>query len=259
MFPLSASFLGLRTWSLAYALKDTLSIFTFSNIRYGRAPVGDLRWAPPLPPRREQTLQRGESERTCFQAQPDWQRVLYPWLTAYESDNFTDFYEKFPGPPALPPIPANLSQLFPPLLPSETEDCLFLDVHVPKEIFDRRGYKTMNGTGSAIMLWVHGGGLILGSKTTDSDFKGLLAKSRENSQEPVIIISINYRVSTMPCLSLNSTNRTAGGFWFLGRTSFTIGGWCLERRTSGSAACIPMGTEKCSSIWRRCATCHRGW
>lgn len=196
-------FLNLKVWNLTYALKDTLSIFTFSNIRYGQAPIGDLRWSPPLAPHPEPKLQRGEAERTCFQAQPDWQRILYPWLMAWESDDLTDFYKKFPGPPALPPIPANLSQLFPPLLPSETEDCLFLDVHIPKEIFDRRGNKNSNGNGSAIILWVHGGGLILGSKTTDADFKGLLAKSREDSQEPVIVVSINYRVSVLFCLSPN--------------------------------------------------------
>lgn len=196
-------FLNLKVWNLTYALKDTLSIFTFSNIRYGQAPIGDLRWSPPLAPHPEPKLQRGEAERTCFQAQPDWQRILYPWLMAWESDDLTDFYKKFPGPPALPPVPANLSQLFPPLLPSETEDCLFLDVHIPKEIFDRRENKNSNGNGSAIILWVHGGGLILGSKTTDADFKGLLAKSRENSQEPVIVVSINYRVSILSCLSPN--------------------------------------------------------
>lgn len=119
---------------------------------------------------------------------------------AWETDDVTDFYKEFPGPQAIPPVPANLSQLFPPLLPSETEDCLFLDVHVPKEIFDQRGNKTKSGTGSAIILWVHGGGLVLGSKTTDADFKGLVAKSRENSLEPVIVVSINYRVSIIFCV-----------------------------------------------------------
>lgn len=116
--------------------------------------------------------------------------MLGTWLDAWESNNTASFYKKYPKPPALPLIPANLSELFPPLLASETEDCLFLDVYVPKEIFDHKSKRK----GSAVFLWIHGGGLVLGSKTADS-FEGLVAKSRDRSQEPVIVVSINYRVS----------------------------------------------------------------
>lgn len=181
--------------------QSTRSIYTFSNIRYGQAPIGDLRWAAPLPPQPEPILQRGETDRLCFQSQPDWQsRTLGPWIDAWKSNNLTSFYREFPESPALPAIPANFSELFPPLLPSETEDCLFLDVYVPKEVFDHRGKRK----GSAVFLWVHGGGLIFGGKTADS-FEGLVAKSKERSQEPVIVVSINYRVSRVksPCLSLH--------------------------------------------------------
>lgn len=156
--------------------------------------MGNLRWARPLPPTFEPTPQRGEKERICFQSQPAWQvTVLGPWIEAYKSNQTKSFYEKFPNPPGLPPIPANLTEFFFPVLPAETEDCLFLDVHVPKEIFDRRADGTKKK--SPIFLWVHGGGLILGHKGSDSDFKGLLARSREKSKEPVIVVSINYRVS----------------------------------------------------------------
>lgn len=178
-------------------MKDTLSILTFSNVRYGQSPVGNLRWARPMPPEFEPKLQRGEVERICFQSQPAWQVTTFrPWIEAYLSNDTESFYKKYPDPPALPPIPANLTEFFPPLSPAETEDCLFLDVYVPKEIFDQRENRTRNG--SPIFLWVHGGGFILGHKRSDSDFKGLLAKSQENSKEPMIVVSINYRVSRPP-------------------------------------------------------------
>ena len=155
--------------------------------------MGKLRWARPLPPRDESKLQRGKRDRICFQSQPAWQvNLLGPWIEAYTSNNTDSFYEAFPSPPALPPIPASLTEFFNPVLPAETEDCLFLDVHVPKEIFDRRNEKPTRG--SPIFVWVHGGGLMLGHKGSDTDFKGLLSRSTKNSREPVIVVSINYRV-----------------------------------------------------------------
>lgn len=161
--------------------------------------MGDLRWAPPKPPKHEPKVQRGEVERICFQSQPSVDlTILGPWIEAYLSNDTESFYKKFPREPTLPPVPANLTEFFPPLLPAETDDCLFLDVHVPKEIFDQRESRTGQKKGAPVFLWVHGGGLILGHKGSDSDFKGLLAKSQEKSKEPVIVVSINYRVSGLP-------------------------------------------------------------
>ena len=180
-------------------MKDTVSTFAFLNVRYGQPPVGNLRWAPPVPPEFEPEVQQGEVDRICFQSQASFQvTTLGPWIEAYLSNNTESFYKKFPNLPAPPPIPANLTEFFPPLLPAETEDCLFLDVHVPREIFDHRENRTRKKKGSPVFLWVHGGGLTLGHKRADSDFKSLLARSRENSKEPMIVVSINYRVSTLP-------------------------------------------------------------
>lgn len=170
-------------------MKDAGSIYTFSNIRYANPPTRSLRWAPPQAPDHEPTLQNGATDRICFQAQPAWQMtILGPWMEAWTANDTESFYKQFPRAPALPPVPANLSELFPALLPGETEDCLFLDVHVPKEVFhgDERG--------AAVWLWIHGGGLMFGSKNSDPDCKGLLARSREGDGGPVIVVSINYRV-----------------------------------------------------------------
>lgn len=209
-------------------MKDTSSVLIFSNVRYGQAPVGNLRWAPPKPPKAEPKVQRGEVERICFQSQSSLQlTTLGPWIEAYLSNDTASFYKKYPNPPALPSIPANLSELFPPLLPAETEDCLFLDVYVPKGVFDRRKHPTGTKKGSAVFLWVHGGGLMLGNKRSDTDFKGLLAKGQEKSKEPVIVVSINYRVRILFEISWVLTDYDAkqlGAFGFLGGPSLKASG-----------------------------------
>lgn len=74
-------------------------------------------------------------------------KSLGPWIDdAWTSKDFAGVFKEFPNPSPLPGIPRNLSELFPILLPPETEDCLFLDFHVPKEILDMIG----NGIGSPI-------------------------------------------------------------------------------------------------------------
>ena len=212
-------------------MKDTVSTLTFANVRYGQPPVGKLRWAPPKPPKNEPKVQRGEVERICFQSQPSLPfTTLGPWIEAYLSNDTESFYQKYPNEPATPPIPANLTEFFPPLLPAETDDCLFLDVYVPKEIFDQRENWKRTKKGAPVFLWVHGGGLILGHKRSDTDFKGLLEKSQEKSKEPVIVVSINYRVSRFPSnlpdfgATDGRCDEQLGAFGFLGGPSLKASG-----------------------------------
>lgn len=146
------------------------------------------------------------------------------------------FYKKYPIPPKPTPFPADLTEFFPPLLPSETEDCLFLDVHVPKEILDNKGKRG----GAAVFVWVHGGGLVLGSKDSDSNFKGLLARSRKQSKEPIIAVSINYRVSKENCTPLHPHffDRIAWCIWLAGRAYFEKEWRCVKCRSLGSTTRI---------------------
>lgn len=44
--------------------------------------------------------------------------------------------------------------------PRTTEDCLFLDVTVPRDILENAG----NGFGAPVLVWIYGGGYTLGSK-----------------------------------------------------------------------------------------------
>lgn len=137
---------------LGYELHRALShdpirdSYKFSNIRYAQPPTGNLRFRAPVPPltNRDQ-IQTGDEVRACPQGIPLWQaRAVKPTaeysngkefsLGSWEADikNYTPATGKPP--------------------PPTTEDCLFLDVHVPRQVFDdaKRG-KSCN---TPVLVWV---------------------------------------------------------------------------------------------------------
>jgi carboxylesterase type B len=59
---------------------------------------------------------------------------------------------------------------------AETEDCLFLNLAVPKKIFDKRD----EGEGEPILFWIHGGGYTQGSKAAFGGLAGLIAHSQKD-------------------------------------------------------------------------------
>lgn len=56
--------------------------------------------------------------------------------------------------------------------PRTTEDCLFLDVLVPKKVFD----KARNEKKVPVLVWIYGGGYTYGDKSADSA-SGLIRRS----------------------------------------------------------------------------------
>lgn len=79
--------------------------------------------------------------------------------------------------------------------PRTTEDCLFLDVVVPKKIFNRAQNKTLVPKQSLapVVVWIFGGGFAQGDKTL-TDPAGLLERSTAVG-DGVVYVAINYRVS----------------------------------------------------------------
>lgn len=166
-------------------MQETGQYYNFSNIRYARAPTGELRFAPPQPPLKNRTtVQRGERAISCPQAYAVWYRCGLAMLSHQISD----------------PSHCN-SSLLPPAEPSEQEDCLFLDIMVPKSVFDKR--KTQK---SPVMVWVYGGGFAFGKKGGDGNPAGLIQRSRsaDPSGQGVIYIQFNYRVGATSLKTLIS-------------------------------------------------------
>ena len=194
--------------------------YNFSNIRYAAAPVGNLRWRAPQPPPRNRTLNDGSLGYICPQAPPFW----------FEQANT-----------AL----GDLAAFIPPALSSqaENEDCLFLDVIVPRKVFHRRHRKL-----SPVLFNIHGGGFWIGEKRALYPPNGLL----EAGNNEFIYVSINYRVGLpLHLVETRSLNEIA---WCLRFpvTSAAILFECdnSQCRPPRSTVCSRMGAKVHSPVWR---------
>jgi carboxylesterase type B len=135
--------------------QESAQLYNFSNIRYAQPPTGNLRFAAPVPPTgRNPVVQRGAEGRVCPQAQPDWQPIATApvgGVMTYNAYNLTNFsfpvFQETHGQEYLDASSegrSNNSQI--------TEDCLFLDVVVPKDIFDGCSSVT-DGGGAPVLVW----------------------------------------------------------------------------------------------------------
>ncbi|KAK1675025.1 Alpha/Beta hydrolase protein [Colletotrichum godetiae] len=161
---------------------DTSSqAYNFSNIRYGAPPIGDLRFAAPVPPTTDRSVvQKGEEARICPQALPDWTPGL-----------LEQAYQYVLGP--------NISLSGGQLLDSRaSEDCLFLDVVVPKKIFDATK-SNETATKAPVLVWIYGGGYDTGSKAglNSGSPAGLLRQGNHD----FVYVALNYRLGAFGFLS----------------------------------------------------------
>ncbi|KAH6603105.1 acetylcholinesterase precursor [Trichoderma cornu-damae] len=164
----------------ASAFNSTGQYYTFSNIRYAAPPVGSLRFAAPQPPSANRSVvQDGLTDRICPQAYPDWINTSNQFVPRYllGDKEFDESSFNFSIPTPEPD-------------PRETEDCLFLDISVPKAIYDNAG-KT---NGAPVVVWIHGGGYTVGWKTAFSNPAGLIHASQNNGELGIIFVAINYRL-----------------------------------------------------------------
>lgn len=115
------------------SFQESGQYYNFSNVRYAAPPIGNLRFAAPTEPSTSQKVfNDGHKAVTCIQATPAWAVFSEAWVTnGTAAFNISAGYQ-----------PPNITSL-PPQDPSEKEDCLFLDVMVPKLIFDKadRAYR----------------------------------------------------------------------------------------------------------------------
>ncbi|KAI9867824.1 MAG: hypothetical protein M1813_007646 [Trichoglossum hirsutum] len=175
----------------ASAFNSTGNYFNFTNIRYAAPPLGDLRFAAPVPPENNRSagIQDGEYGPFCPQAaSPAWEDTARSFLKSLSQGqtNFT-------------PPPLNLT--IPAPDPGESEDCLFLDVLTPKDILQSAG----KGPGAPVLVWIYGGAYIGGTKTLFGNPSGLLARSGSNnisaSSPEMIYVALNYRVGAFGWLA----------------------------------------------------------
>lgn len=77
----------------------------------------------------------------------------------------------------------------PPVDPRTSEDCLFLDVLLPKRLWDTRQYVR-----APVLVWIHGGGFVAGWKDASGRGYGLVSRSHDFGDQGVILVSVNYRL-----------------------------------------------------------------
>ena len=127
---------------------------SFQGIQYGQAPIGDLRFKAPLPFTDVDGIHDVSKKAD----------ILCPQFDGREYD---------------------INQV--------TENCLFLNVYVPKIVLDRSDYP------KAVLVWIHGGALQTGSGRFDE-----YGPQYFMEQENTIIVTINYRLGPLGFLSLGN-------------------------------------------------------
>ena len=141
-------------------------ISTFRGIRYGKAPVGPLRFMPPEKPEGWTNVQ-------------DATALAAPCMQMHS-----------PGGPRQSDFSTEMQIIFPtgPESPIDNEDCLFLNVWTPAADAKKR----------PMMAWFHGGGHAYGSGGWPAyDGRNLAAK------DDVVMVTVNHRLNALRYMYLS--------------------------------------------------------
>ncbi|KAF7537159.1 hypothetical protein G7054_g3939 [Neopestalotiopsis clavispora] len=198
----------------AIAVNETGDYYNFTNIRYGQAPLGQLRWAAPQAPNNTQNdsvsvVDGTEQGGNCPQTFPCWFQIqtafTKSFLAGEEFDFNSTYAEVYADDVCSQPTPESER------LPSETEDCLFLDVFVPRTVFDRANGTSAN---ASVLVYIFGGGYSGGSKDSFGYFEGspagLIDSSRVTNPDGVIYVAINYRLGAFGWMFGSDYNSQGG-------------------------------------------------
>ncbi|KAF2663546.1 alpha/beta-hydrolase [Microthyrium microscopicum] len=162
----------------ALVFNETGDYYNFTNIRYAASPTGDLRFREPQSPRVNRThIDDGHIERVCPQSYPLWEDTSTEFVIKYLSGGYANETSA-----------ARSKRQAPPLHSRETEDCLFLDIAVPKPVFENAG----NDDGVPVLVWIFGGGYIGGDKSGSTS--GSPAGMLKRADNGIIYVAINYRL-----------------------------------------------------------------
>jgi para-nitrobenzyl esterase len=153
-------------------------VTAFKGIPFAAPPLADRRWRPPEAVRAWPGVRHADRySAPCMQNVID----TLPGASATEFDEML----RLPGSPS--------------------EDCLYLNVWTAaKSTTDRR----------PVMVWIHGGALVIGSPASLATDGGALARAG------VVLVSINYRLGVFgflahPELTKESPQHSSGNYGFL--------------------------------------------
>lgn len=130
-------------------VQDAADYYEFSDIRYAAPPLDHLRFEPPTPPMSGiPFMQEDRPSRVCPQSVPlDTSSVPQPISQSEANATDRTTYNQ------LTILEAPSKKEY------QTEDCLFLDIFVPRTAFDKRR-QVLEGDfqGVPVLVWIHGQG-----------------------------------------------------------------------------------------------------
>ena len=132
-------------------------LWSFSGIPYARAPIGELRWRPPLAPE--------------------------PWGEIRDASTFG------PIAPQSAAVPGITSPSDPEASEPQSEDCLFLNVWTPR--LPESPEEAVAG-GRPVLVFIHGGGFTSGSGSVFLYRGGNLVRNGD-----AVVVTINYRLGAL--------------------------------------------------------------
>ncbi|KAK4502685.1 hypothetical protein PRZ48_006111 [Zasmidium cellare] len=154
--------------------------YNFTNIAFAQPPLGDLRFAAPKSPSYIKGIQDGNDKinPTCAQAYPIWLAEASEQVSSVPRSTY------------------------------ETEDCLYLDVLVPEKVYQKRHDRAAL---APVLVWIYGGGFVIGAKTQGEDGSGLIARSLENPDtQGIIFVALNYRLGAFGWLGGSDFEKQGG-------------------------------------------------
>lgn len=144
------------------------SITAYKGIRYAQPPTGEMRWKPPVP--------------------------AADWTDVRKANDYA---------PACMQLRATVQSIYTDDPAQMSEDCLFLNVWMPK-----------HAVKAPVMVWIHGGALRGGHLT------GGLYDGSQLARKNVVVVTVNYRLGVLgyfahPELTAESAHGSSGNYGLL--------------------------------------------
>lgn len=150
---------------------ETDDVRQFLGIPFAEAPLGDLRFRPPVTKKAtDDIIDATKYGPCCYQHNPV--------TSVYFSDNLSGF------------------QILKDQI--QSEDCLTLDIWAPRQKCANESSGTIHVGRAAVMIWIHGGALMNGDSSAPYTRGTRLVQNHED----IIVVSIKYVI-----LSLQSFNK----------------------------------------------------
>jgi para-nitrobenzyl esterase len=168
--------------------QDDRHIAVFQSIPYAEPPVGELRWAPPVP------AKPWKGAKDCTKAGA---------MAHQRAANMQEFISRIALGLGLSKARQRAAAALLKLPRRTSEDCLTLNVRTP-----------VGATGLAVMVWVHGG------DHTDGSSTDVIYNANTLPERGCVLVSINYRLGLFgffahPELAAESATSTSGNYGLL--------------------------------------------